>query len=92
MVTKTETLAAALEKRRTELGHSQTEAAVAMGVTQSSYNRWVNDLYDPPGSDATVRALRRYLDASVEQLAVLLLHQKMERFRRTREQARQLGR
>ncbi|HZV24733.1 MAG TPA: helix-turn-helix transcriptional regulator [Acidothermaceae bacterium] len=65
------TLGAALRARLAELGHSQVEAAVIMGLSEPQMTRFLNR-GQVPLDEVYLDAIRKYLDVSEAEMGALI--------------------
>jgi transcriptional regulator with XRE-family HTH domain len=82
--TKRTTLGQALQSRRKELHHSQTEAAALIATTQGNLSRWERNLSSPQTREA-LTALAEYLDCSSATLIGLVVQAAIVRTQRELE-------
>lgn len=77
MTTRHQTISEMLESRREELGHSQSAAARAIGVSRQIYPTWESG-HAIPG-EQFVPPLSVYLDVDEDSLALQRYREKLER-------------
>ena len=72
-----ERLGERLAKVMESKGHTQREAAAAIGTTAATVNRWLNDLAEPQAEN--YESLMNYLDVNLNRLGGLILRASLAR-------------